>query len=91
MAASLASTSLAVKSLGSARSGFSGAAVSAPQNTSVVKVGTFQCRASAEEQEAVSRRSALALVAGAAALSLKASPAFAAYGEAGIVFHGQGL
>lgn len=83
MAASLASTSLTVKSLSSASSAFSGAAVSAPQRTSVVKVGAFQCRAAAQDEEAVSRRGALALVAGAAALSLKASPALAAYGEAG--------
>lgn len=86
MATSIATSGLAVKNLSATRSAFSGAAVSAPQQVSTVKVASFQCRASAEESEAVSRRSALALVAGAAALSLKASPALAAYGEAANVF-----
>jgi photosystem II oxygen-evolving enhancer protein 2 len=42
------------------------------------------CKAQKQDEgSAVSRRAALALVAGAAAVGVKAAPAAAAYGEAG--------
>ncbi|CAI5475777.1 unnamed protein product [Closterium sp. Yama58-4] len=83
-AASMA-TSVALKSLSSS---FSGVAVAAPQKAVVAKAGAFTCRAQKSEEEVVvSRRNAVTLLAGvAAALTLKAAPAQAAYGEAANVF-----
>ncbi|CAI5931892.1 unnamed protein product [Closterium sp. NIES-64] len=83
-AASMA-TSVALKSLSSS---FSGAAVAAPQKAVAAKAGAFTCRAQKSEEEVVvSRRNAVTLLAGAAAaLTLKAAPAQAAYGEAANVF-----
>jgi photosystem II oxygen-evolving enhancer protein 2 len=56
---------------------FGAAAAAAPRAQLV-------CKAQKQDEgSAVSRRAALALVAGAAAVGVKAAPAAAAYGEAG--------
>lgn len=69
------------------KSSFLGAVnVSSPSQVSV-KAGSFTCRAEkTEDSAAVSRRASLALLAGASLLTLRASPAEAAYGEAANVF-----
>ncbi|KAL3686684.1 hypothetical protein R1sor_012993 [Riccia sorocarpa] len=97
MAASAASTLSVAKvaalpaSLASSRSATQGSpvCVALPSSTAASKVITFTCRASAEEKDLTSRRSALALLAGIAAAGLKASPAQAAYGESANVFGAQ--
>lgn len=79
------SSSLAMSSLASSKSALSGASLpssrvavvaAAPVNRLVVK-------ASSDSSEAVSRRVALALVAGVVAAGSRIAPANAAYGESG--------
>jgi photosystem II oxygen-evolving enhancer protein 2 len=81
------SSGLVVKgaSLASARSGLTGASVTvaAPRVAPAARTA-FAVRASkGEESEAVSRRTALALVAGVVAAGARIAPANAAYGESG--------
>jgi len=84
-----AAVSSGLSSLASSKSGLNGVAVPAkPRVASVAARQCFAVRASASgsESEAVSRRVALALVAGAVAAGVKTAPANAAYGESANVF-----
>lgn len=87
--AAAAAVSSGLSSLASSKSGLNGVAVSTkPRVASVAARQCFAVRASASgsESEAVSRRVALALVAGAVAAGVKTAPANAAYGESANVF-----
>jgi photosystem II oxygen-evolving enhancer protein 2 len=83
-----AAVSSRLSSLASSKSGLNGVAVAKPRVVSVAARQGFAVRASASgsESEAVSRRVALALVAGAVAAGVKTAPANAAYGESANVF-----
>lgn len=86
----MSSSGLVVKgaSLASARSGLTGASVTvaAPRVAPAARPA-FAVRASkGEESDAVSRRAALALVAGVVAAGARIAPATAAYGESANVF-----
>ncbi|KAL2623855.1 hypothetical protein R1flu_008100 [Riccia fluitans] len=63
--------------------------VALPISVAVSKAISVNCRASAEEKDATSRRSALVLLAGIAGVGLKSSSAHAAYGESANVFGAQ--
>eukprot|EP00897_Mesotaenium_endlicherianum_P007380 jgi/Mesen1/6670/ME000342S05759 len=87
-ASSLASALVSKTSLAafsSSKSSANGTVVSLPQKVSVKSVN-LTCRAQKVEEEAVSRRAAITLLAGAAALTVKVNAAEAAYGEAANVF-----
>ena len=88
MAAISASSAMLVKAtpavLTSSKNGVNGTTLSMPQQPAFVKSVNMVCKAeSSEESVSTSRRAALTLFAGAAAIVLRASPAEAAYGEAG--------
>jgi photosystem II oxygen-evolving enhancer protein 2 len=90
-AAAVSSSGLVVKSavsLSSAKGGINGASVTvAAPCAAPVAVRSFAVRASrSEESETVSRRAALALVAGVIAAGAKVGSANAAYGESANVF-----
>ena len=84
--AAAAAVSSGLSSLASAKSGLNGVsvAVAAPR-VAPVAARSFAVRASSkgEESEGVSRRMALALVAGVVATGARIAPANAAYGESG--------
>eukprot|EP00475_Leptophrys_vorax_P002969 TRINITY_DN116_c0_g1_i2.p1 TRINITY_DN116_c0_g1~~TRINITY_DN116_c0_g1_i2.p1 ORF type:complete len:258 (+),score=56.87 TRINITY_DN116_c0_g1_i2:121-894(+) len=76
---------IAINSIAATSSSINGTAVVAPKKAAATKAVAFSVRA--QKSEEVSRRSAVTLLAGAAAaLTLKAAPAEAAYGEAANVF-----
>lgn len=84
-AAAAAAVSSGLSSLASSKSGLNGVsvAVSAPR-IAPATARSFAVRASkSEESETVSRRAALALVAGVVAAGARIAPANAAYGESG--------
>ncbi|BBN02703.1 photosystem II oxygen-evolving enhancer protein 2 [Marchantia polymorpha subsp. ruderalis] len=90
-AASVSVATFASASLSSSRSSVNGVAVIAPVKVApfVTKsVGVVSCRAESSDEKVapVSRRLALSLLAGVAAVSSRVNPASAAYGEAANVF-----
>ncbi|BBN12462.1 photosystem II oxygen-evolving enhancer protein 2 [Marchantia polymorpha subsp. ruderalis] len=87
-ALSMAKVAACPANLASSRSAVSGTSVGVafPGTVLASKAISVNCRASAEEKEVTSRRSALALLAGLVAVGAKASPALAAYGESANVF-----
>eukprot|EP00270_Netrium_digitus_P003457 TRINITY_DN1401_c0_g1_i3.p1 TRINITY_DN1401_c0_g1~~TRINITY_DN1401_c0_g1_i3.p1 ORF type:complete len:267 (-),score=68.80 TRINITY_DN1401_c0_g1_i3:550-1350(-) len=73
--------------LASSRNGVNGSTFAVPQKVQVIRAANIVCRAEKVEYDsAVSRRAALTFFAGAAALTLKAAPAEAAYGESANIF-----
>jgi photosystem II oxygen-evolving enhancer protein 2 len=89
--AAAAAVSSGLSSLASSKSGLNGVAVAvaAPRIVPVAARQSFAVRASSsksEESESVSRRMAIALVAGVVATGAKIGPAYAAYGESANVF-----
>ncbi|KAG6550949.1 hypothetical protein Mapa_007564 [Marchantia paleacea] len=87
--ASVSAATFTAASLSSSRSSVNGVAVVAPVKAFVTKsVGVVSCRAESSDERVapVSRRLALSLLAGVAAVSSRVNPASAAYGEAANVF-----
>lgn len=88
MAAISVSSAVLVKAtpavLSSSKNGVNGTTLSMPQQTAFARSVNMVCKAeSSEDVGSTSRRAALTLFAGAAAVLVRASPAEAAYGEAG--------
>ena len=85
MAATTASLVSKAAVLSASRNGLSGAAVAQTEKAVTVKAGSFVCRAEkAEDNSVISRRSAVTLFGAAiSALTLKAEPSLAAYGQSG--------